>query len=83
MDVQYISDKLGNKTAVVIPIEQWKKILQKYKGVEEEVEESFAEMSQEEFVQWIADAENSSVMSLETFNEKWEQEIQNIKSLIR
>ena len=83
MSEQYISDNLGNKTAVVIPITQWEKILKKYKGVEKEVEEPFEEMSQEEFLQWIDDAEKSQTMSLETFNEKGEQEVQKIKSLIR
>lgn len=83
MNLQYISDDLGNKTAVVIPITHWKKILQKYKDLEKEVEEPFAEMSEEEFLQWIENAEKSPTMSLETFNKKWEQEIQNIKSLIR
>ena len=82
MSVQYISDNLGNKTAVVIPITQWRRILHKYKGVEKEVEEPIAEMSQEEFVQWIADAEKSPTMSLETFNEKWEQKKQQLQNLI-
>ena len=82
MSVHYISDNLGNKTAVVIPITQWEKILKKYKGVEKEVEEPITEMSQEEFVQWIADAEKSPSMSLETFNEKWEKKKQQLQSLI-
>lgn len=82
MNIQYISDNLGNKTAVVIPITQWEKILKKYKGVEKEVEEPIAKMSQEEFLQWIANAEKSPSMSLETFNEKWEQKKQQLQSLI-
>lgn len=41
------------------------------------------QMSQKEFMQWIEDAEKSPTMSLETFNEKWEKEIQKIQSLIR
>jgi hypothetical protein len=40
------------------------------------------EMTQEEFLQWIDEAEKSPTMSLETFNEKWELEIQRIKKLI-
>lgn len=82
MNVQYISDNFGNKTAVVIPIEHWNKILQKYKGFEKEVEEPFAEMSEEEFLQWIENAEKSPTMSLETFNEKWEKKKQQLQSLI-
>jgi hypothetical protein len=40
------------------------------------------EMTQEEFLQWIDEAEKSPTMSLETFNEKWELEILRIKKLI-
>jgi hypothetical protein len=40
------------------------------------------QMSQEDFLKWIDDAEKSPTMSLETFNEKWELEIQRIKKLI-
>jgi hypothetical protein len=40
------------------------------------------QMTQEEFLQWIDDAEKSPTMSLETFNEKWELEIQRIKKLM-
>ena len=39
-------------------------------------------ITQEDFLQWIDDAEKSPTMSLETFNEKWELEIQRIKKLI-
>ena len=41
------------------------------------------QMTQQEFVQWIEDAEKSPTMTLDTFNKKWEQEIQKIQSLIR
>ena len=54
------------------------KILKKYK----KVEDPFAEMSQEEFLQWIDNAEKSHPISLETLIEKWEQEKQQIQSLI-
>lgn len=30
MSVQYISDNLGNHTAVIIPIEEWEKLTTKY-----------------------------------------------------
>ena len=65
MNVQYISDNLGNKTAVVVSIEDWGKIPKKYRVSQEE--EPLKKLSQEEFVQWIADAEKSPSMSLETF----------------
>jgi hypothetical protein len=41
------------------------------------------QMTQQEFVQWIEDAEKSPSMTLDVFNKKWEQEIQKIQSLIR
>jgi hypothetical protein len=47
-----------------------------------EKEDDEQEMTQEDFLQWIDDAEKSPTMSLETFNEKWELEIQRIKKLI-
>ena len=34
MSLQYISDASGNRTAVVIPIEEWDGIRNKYPGVE-------------------------------------------------
>lgn len=80
MNVQYISDNLGNKTAVVVAIEDWEKIPERYRISQEE--EPLKKMSQEEFVQWIEDAEKSPSMSLETFNEKWEQKKQQLQRLI-
>lgn len=47
-----------------------------------EKEDEEQQITQEEFLQWIDDAEKSPTMSLETFNEKWELEIQRIKKLI-
>jgi hypothetical protein len=40
------------------------------------------EMTQKEFLKMIDDAEKSPTMSLETFNERWELEIQRIKKRI-
>jgi hypothetical protein len=48
----------------------------------EKEDEDEQQMTQEEFLQWIDEAEKSPTMSLETFNEKWELEIQRIKKLI-
>ncbi len=41
------------------------------------------EMSQEEFLKWIGDAEKSPTMSLETCNKKWEQKKLEILNSIR
>jgi hypothetical protein len=41
------------------------------------------EMTQEEFLQWIDEAEKSPTMSLETFNEKWEKREMEILNRIR
>jgi hypothetical protein len=41
------------------------------------------EMTQEDFLKWIDDAEKSPTMSLETFNEKWEKKKKEILSRIR
>ena len=35
MNLQYIQDNNGNTTAVVVPIEEWNKITEKYTDVEE------------------------------------------------
>lgn len=50
MNLQYISDKLGNKTAVIIPINYWEKIPNEYK---EQFKEPYSEMSHNEFMEWI------------------------------
>ncbi|WP_310379417.1 hypothetical protein [Flavobacterium sp.] len=48
-----------------------------------EKDDNEQEMSPEEFLQWIDDAEKSPTMSLETCNEKWEKKRQEILSRIR
>jgi hypothetical protein len=48
-----------------------------------EKDEDEQEMTQEEFLKWIDDAEKSPTMSLETFNEKWEKKKLEILSRIR
>ena len=84
MNLQYISDNSGNKTAVVIPIEHWKKIPKKYKNLTFDNDYNLEQqMSQNEFVQWIDDAEKSANMTLEEFNTKWELKKKRIQSLIR
>jgi hypothetical protein len=48
-----------------------------------EKEDDEQQMTQEEFLQWIDEAEKAPTMSLETFNEKWEKKRQEILSRIR
>jgi len=35
MPLQYIQDLTGNTTAVIVPIEEWNKITERYSGLEE------------------------------------------------
>lgn len=35
MSLQYLQDNNGNTTAVVVPIEEWNRFTEKYKGLEE------------------------------------------------
>ena len=48
-----------------------------------EKEDDEQEMTQEEFLQWIDEAEKSPTMSLETFNEKWKKKEMEILNRIR
>jgi hypothetical protein len=48
-----------------------------------EKDENNQEMSQEDFLKWIDEAEKSPTMSLETCNKKWEQKKQEILNSIR
>ncbi|MFV7235176.1 MULTISPECIES: hypothetical protein [Flavobacterium] len=41
------------------------------------------QMTQEDFLKWIDDAEKSPTMSLETFNEKWEKKKSEILARMR
>lgn len=42
-----------------------------------------SEMTQEEFVHWIDEAEKAPTMSLQTFNEKWEKKKKELLKLSR
>ena len=48
-----------------------------------EKEDDEQEMTQEEFLQWIDEAEKSPTMSLETFNKKWKNKEMEILNRIR
>jgi len=49
----------------------------------EDDDDNEKQMTQEEFLQWIDEAEKAPTMSLETCNEKWEKKRQEILSRIR
>lgn len=36
MNLQYVHDNKGNATAVIIPIDEWQSLKEKYKGLQEE-----------------------------------------------
>jgi hypothetical protein len=94
MAIQYLSDNLGNKTAVVIPIQDWQNITKKYNDLENVLTPANSnlknnnknsleeELTPEAFLNWIEAAEKSPKMSLETFNLKWEQKKEAIQKLI-
>ncbi|RYJ39977.1 hypothetical protein NU08_0733 [Flavobacterium anhuiense] len=50
---------------------------------ENEVDQIESNLSKEDFVKWIENAEKSKTMSLEKFNEKWEEKKQKIQNNIR
>ncbi|WP_343705159.1 hypothetical protein [Flavobacterium sp.] len=50
---------------------------------ENEVDQIENNLSKEDFVKWIENAEKSKTMSLEKFNEKWEEKKLKIQNNIR
>ena len=48
-----------------------------------EKEDDEQQMTQEEFLQWIDEAEKAPTMSLETFNKKWKKKEMEILNRIR
>ncbi|WP_166921527.1 hypothetical protein [Flavobacterium poyangense] len=49
---------------------------------EKEIDQIESNLSKEDFVKWIKNAEKSSTMSLEQFNEKWEEKKLKIQNSI-
>ena len=49
----------------------------------EDDDDNEKQMTQEQFFQWIDEAEKSPTMSLETFNEKWKKKEMEILNRIR
>jgi hypothetical protein len=82
MSLHYISDNLGNKTAVVIPINQWQKIHQKFEGIANEISVSEEELTPAAFNQWITNAEQSADLTLEEFKDKWKEKKATLKNHI-
>ncbi len=50
---------------------------------EDETDQIESDLSKEEFINWIEIAEKSPTMSLEKFNEKWEEKKLKIQNNIR
>ncbi len=48
MNLQYISDQNGIHRSVVIPIEDWNRIKEKYSGLEDELSEDVYQLSKEQ-----------------------------------
>ncbi len=48
MNLQYISDQNGIHKSVVIPIEDWNRIKEKYSGLEDELSEDVYQLSKEQ-----------------------------------
>ncbi len=48
MNLQYISDKNGIHRSVVIPIEDWNRIKEKYSGLEDELNDDQYQLSKEQ-----------------------------------
>lgn len=80
MSLQYISDVEGNKTAVVIPIDEWNEMKNKYPDIDES--------SEDELPQWQKDMldsrrhlmdDPSQLMSMEDFFKELEEEDANEK----
>jgi hypothetical protein len=66
-----------------IPKKYIGKSLKIYIDYEKEDENPFEkQLTQEEFVQWIEEAEKSPSMTLEEFNKKWDKKKQQILKLI-
>ncbi len=76
---QLLRKAAKRKTTVIIPINHREKIPQKYK---DHLMESNSEMTSNEFMDWIENAEKSPTLSIEEFNAKWEQKKQEILKII-
>jgi len=75
-------DKIVNLT-FEIPKNYVGKALKVSIDFEDENDQSEIKLSKEDFLKWINNAEKSPTMSLETFNEKWEEKKMKIQNNIR
>ena len=48
MDLQYISDSKGNPKSVIIPIDDWNRIKQKYDGIEKDIQQDWYDLLSQE-----------------------------------
>lgn len=75
-------DKIVN-LSFEIPKNYVGKLLKVSIDFENEVDQIESNLSKEDFVKWIENAEKSKTMSLEKFNEKWEEKKLKIQNNIR
>jgi hypothetical protein len=65
MDLQYIHDNKGNTTGVIIPIEEWQMLKEKYDGLQEE------ELSKPDIPAWqqnlVLDRVNNPQIPIDAF----------------
>jgi hypothetical protein len=75
MNVQYISDSVGNTTGVFIPIDEWNELKDKYKDIEDETNGGVPEWQKSLVRKEIEDIENGTTQLL-----NWEDVKKQIKS---
>ncbi|MWB96613.1 hypothetical protein GON26_19800 [Flavobacterium sp. GA093] len=75
-------DKIVNLT-FEIPKNYVGKALKVSIDFEDESIQNEIKLSKEDFLKWVKNAEKSPTMSLETFNEKWEEKKLKIQNNIR
>ncbi|OXB02812.1 hypothetical protein [Flavobacterium pectinovorum] len=75
-------DKIVN-LSFEIPKNYIGKVLKVSIDFENETDQIENNLSKEDFAEWIKTAENTSTMSLEKFNERWEEKKLKIQNNIR
>ncbi len=78
MNIQYISDNFGNKTAVVIPISDWNKLTKKYVELESnEVSNDIPQWQKDILDKRLQDYLNNpeDVMDFDSFCDEIEKEL--------
>ena len=77
MNIQYISDNQGNKTAVVIPIADWNKLTKKYIELENEVANDIPQWHKDILDKRLQDylKNPNDVMDFDDFSDALEKEL--------